>query len=124
MVHGPVGKTRSSAAVILLTIVTFGIYGVIWQYKSFKELKDYTGQGIGGGLGLLFAILLAIVNVFMLPAEVGNMYQASGQETPVSGKTGWWVLLPLIGLIIWVVKVQGSLNRFWEAQPTPLAAAA
>jgi high-affinity nickel permease len=119
-----VGKIRSSVAVILLSIITFGIYSIYWQYKSFKELKDYTGQGIGGGLALLFAIILAIVNVFMLPAEVGNVYQASGRDKPVSGKTGWWVFLPLIGFIIWVVKVQGSLNRYWDAQPTQLAAAA
>jgi hypothetical protein len=52
------------------------------------------------------------------------MYQASGRDKPVSGKTGWWVFLPLIGFIIWVVKVQGSLNRYWDAQPTQLAAAA
>jgi high-affinity nickel permease len=124
MAQGAVGKIRSSVAVILLSIITFGIYSIYWQYKSFKELKDYTGQGIGGGLALLFAIILAIVNVFMLPAEVGNMYQASGRDKPVSGKTGWWVFLPLVGFIIWVVKVQGSLNRYWDAQPTPLAAAA
>jgi hypothetical protein len=24
------------------------------------------------------------------------------------------MLLPLLGVIIWVVKVQGTLNRFWE----------
>jgi hypothetical protein len=26
------------------------------------------------------------------------------------------VLLPLIGLIVWFVKVQGALNRYWEAK--------
>jgi hypothetical protein len=26
------------------------------------------------------------------------------------------MLLPLIGFIIWVVKVQGALNRFWESK--------
>jgi hypothetical protein len=34
----------------------------------------------------------------------------------VSGVTGFWMLLPLIGFIIWVVKVQGALNRFWESK--------
>ncbi len=118
MPGGPVGKIRSSLSVILLSIITLGIYFLIWQYKSFKELKAHTGQGIGGGLGLLLAIIFGIVNAFILPSEVGSMYAATGQERPVSGKTGWWVFLPLIGWFIWVAKVQGNLNRYWESHAT------
>jgi hypothetical protein len=36
-------------------------------------------------------------------------------EKPVSGVTGFWNLIPLVGFIIWVVKVQGALNRRWES---------
>jgi len=110
-----VGTVRSPVAVILLSLITLGIYALYWQYSSFKELKEYSGEGIGGGLGLLFAFLLGIVNVFLLPAEVGHLYGREGQEEPVSGLTGFWVFLPLVGGIIWVVKVQGRLNAFWEA---------
>jgi hypothetical protein len=109
-----VGSTRSPVAVILLSIITLGIYSLYWQYESFKELKAYAGQGIGGGLGLLFAILLGIVNAFLLPMEVGQLYSREGQAAPVSGLTGFWVFLPLIGWIIWVVKTQGRLNDYWE----------
>jgi hypothetical protein len=42
------------------------------------------------------------------------MYQAAGHEKPVSGATGFWNLIPLVGFIIWTVKVQGALNRVWE----------
>lgn len=118
MAYGPIGKIRSSVGIILLSIITLGIYALFWQYKSFQELKDYTNQGIGGGLGLLFAIIFGIINVFLLPSEIGNMYASAGQEKPVSGMTGWWVFLPIIGGIIWVVKVQGSLNRYWESHTT------
>jgi hypothetical protein len=110
-----VGKVRSPLAVILLSLITLGIYGLYWQYASFREIKAYAGEGIGGGLGLLFAILVGIVNVFLLPHEVGNLYTREGQEAPVSGLTGFWVLIPIVGGIIWVVKVQGRLNQFWEA---------
>ena len=68
-----------------------------------------------GRSGLLFAILLGIVNVFLLPSEVGNLYAKEGRERPISGLTGFWVLLPIIGGIIWVVKTQGRLNDYWEA---------
>jgi hypothetical protein len=51
-----------------------------------------------------------------LPSEVGNMYARADQTQPVSGATGFWNLIPLIGFIIWTVKVQGALNRAWEGQ--------
>jgi hypothetical protein len=101
--------------VILLSIVTLGIYGLYWQYSTFKEMKDHTGQGIGGGVGLLLAILLGIVNIFLMPAEVGNMYATEGQVKPISGVTGFWVFLPIVGSFIWIFKVQGNLNRYWVA---------
>ena len=114
---GPVGKIRSPWGVIGLSIITLGIYFLYWQYATFKEMKDHSGQGIGGGLGLVIAIFISIVNSFILPSEVANLYKARGQEPPVSGLTGFWVLLPLVGFIVWVVKVQGRLNEYWEATP-------
>jgi hypothetical protein len=116
----PIGVHRNVVTVIVLSIVTLGIYGVIWQYKSFKEMKDFSGAGIGGVAGLLLAIFVGIVNVFLLPSEVGNLYATGGQPKPVSGLTGFWVLIPLLGGFIWVAKVQGALNRFWAYQtPAP-----
>ena len=115
MDNAPLGKVRNSVVVILLSIVSLGIYALYWQYASFKELRTYSGEGIGGGLGLLFAFLLGIVNVFLLPSEVGHLYGREGREEPVTGLTGFWVFLPLIGGIIWLVKTQGRLNQFWQA---------
>jgi Domain of unknown function (DUF4234) len=115
MASGAVGKLRTPLAVILLSIITLGIYGLYWQYATFKEMKEYSGEGIGGGVGLVFAILLGIVNIFLMPAEVGGLYGREGQEKPVSGLTGFWILLPFVGWIVWVVKTQGHLNHYWEA---------
>ena len=109
------GKVRSPLVVILLSLVTLGIYSLYWQYASFKEMKAYSAEGIGGGLGLLFAILLGVVNVFLLPHEIGNLYAQEGKPAPVSWVTGFWVLIPIVGGIIWIVKTQGRLSEFWEA---------
>ena len=115
----PVGKVRSVLVIILLSIVTLGIYALAWQYLTFREMKDYSGAGVGGGLGLFFAIILAFVNWFLMPSEVGNLYALDGHDRPVSGLTGFWLLLPLIGGIIWLVKTQHALNRYWIAHGAP-----
>ena len=112
---GTPGMVRQPVVVILLSIITLGIYALYWQYATFKEMKDYSGEGIGGGLGLVFAILIGIINAFMLPLEVGKLYAREGKPEPVTALTGFWVFLPLIGGIIWVVKVQSRLNEFWIA---------
>ena len=112
---GQSGKPRSWVSVVLLSLITLGIYGLVWQYKTFQEMKDYTGNGIGGVLGLILAIFVGFVNPFLMSAEVGNMYEAAGQEKPVSGITGLWILLPIVGTFIWLAKTQNALNRYWEA---------
>jgi uncharacterized protein DUF4234 len=111
----PLGKPRGWVVVLLLTLVTLGIYGLVWQYKTFQEMKDYSGEGIGGVVGLILAIFVGFVNWFIMPAEVGNLYAAEGQEKPVSGIYGLWNLLPLVGTIIWLAMTQNALSRFWES---------
>jgi hypothetical protein len=111
---GPKGKVREPVAVIIFSIITLGIYFLVWQYKVFQENKEFSGQGVGGVIGLILGLFLGIVNWFLLPAEIGNIYERMGREKPVSGVTGFWNLIPLIGFIIWVVKVQGSMNRLYE----------
>jgi hypothetical protein len=121
MAIGQVGMKRSPVTVILLTIITVGIYGLYWQYTVFKDLKEYSGEGIGGGLALVFAFFIGIVNIFLLPMEIGNLYSREGQEKPTSGLTGFWILIPIVGWFIWLVKVQSRMNEFWDAHTTGTA---
>ena len=112
---GPKGKVRHPAAVIIFSIITLGIYFIVWNYMIFKENKDYSGDGVGGVIGLVIALVIGVVNLFLIPSEIGNIYEKAGQEKPVRGVTGLWNLIPLVGFIIWVVKVQGAMNRLYEA---------
>ena len=111
---GPLGRPRGIGTLILLIVITFGIYGLFWIYLSFAELRAHRGEGVSGAVGLLLA--LVPVSIFLLPSYIGRMYQESAQDAPVSGLTGLWALVPLVGSIVWLVKVQGALNRYWEAK--------
>ena len=107
------GAYYSTGLVILLTIVTLGIWGALWTYRTSEDLKRYNGDGLGGVLGVVIYILLSIVLMFTIPNEIEKMYQRDGRQSPVSALWGLWFLLPLIGNIIWYVKVQRVLNEFW-----------
>jgi len=80
-------------------------------------------------LGLVVYILISAVTAFVIPSEVGTMYRKDGREGPMTGWTGLWLFpfgIFIIPAIVWFVKVQGALNRYWEgkaAGSTPVVAA-
>jgi hypothetical protein len=115
--RGPVGETRSIGLSILWFVITLGFYSWYWVYKTQEEVKRYSGNGLGGVLGLVIWILIPPVTFFVVPSEVRWMYEdLDGGKSPVRGIHGLWFLLPIIGSIIWFVQVQGALNRYWESK--------
>ena len=112
-----IGTPRGTGKVILFGIITLGIYIIIWQWKTFNELRAYRGQGVGGFAGFLLSFVA--VSLFLLPSYVGKAYQEDGQNAPITGWSGFWVLVPYIGTFIWIAKIQGALNDFWVGKGAP-----
>ena len=110
---GSLGNQRGTGACILLTIVTIGIYPIYWIYMVHDEIKQHSGTGLGGGIALLLFVFVGVVMPFITASEVGGLSGRRGQSQPVSAITGLWILLPLIGSIVWFVKTNGALNRYW-----------
>ena len=127
---GPLGQPRGIGFGILLFIVTLGIYSLYWVYKTQEEMKQHTGEGLGGVLGLVIWLVINAVSAFVIPSEVGKMYAKDGQTPPMTGWTGLWLFpgaILIIPAIVWFVKVQGALNQYWEGKAPsaePAAAAA
>jgi Domain of unknown function (DUF4234) len=116
---GPLGQPRGIGFGILMVIVTLGFYGWYWSFQTHEEIKQHTGEGVGGVLGLVIWILIGFVSAFLIPSEIGKMYRKDGQEPPVNGWTGLWLVpagILIIPAIVWFVKVQGALNSYWESK--------
>jgi hypothetical protein len=123
---GPLGSPRGIGFGILLFIVTIGFYSWYWVFKTQEEIKQHSGEGIGGVVGLVIWILLSVVSAFVIPSEVGKMYKKDGQEPPVTGWTGLWLFpgaILIIPAIVWFAKIQGALNRYWTGKGAPATAA-
>ncbi len=122
---GGVGQPRGIGFGILLFVVTFGLYGLYWVYKTHEEIKQHTGDGVGGVLGLVIYILIWPVTAFVVPSEIGRMVQRDGHTSPVTGWTGLWLFpgfILIVPAIVWFVKVQRALNRYWESKSAAPAA--
>ncbi len=74
--RGPVGNTRSIPLSILWAILTLGIYTFIWVYRTQEETKRYSGNGIGGILGIVIWALTR--HRHLLRRAVGGSLPARG----------------------------------------------
>ena len=86
-------------------------------------LPDRGGDGkhTGGarrGAGLVIWILISPVMGFVIPSEIGRCVPQGRPEPPTSVWTG--LAFPgailIVPAIVWFVKVQGALNRYWESK--------
>ena len=112
---GPIGKPRSVFLVIVLTIVTFGIWTIVWSYQNGEEIKQHARTGLGGVVYLLITLFISPVTMFLMAGEVEQLYRKKGMEPPITTIWGLWFLLPLIGNLIWYVRIQHALNDYWTS---------
>ena len=84
------GAYYRTGLTILLMIVTIGIWGIFWTYRTNEDLKRYNGDGLGGVLGIVIYLLLSIVLMFTIPNEIEKMYHATavGAQSPRCGACG------------------------------------
>jgi len=116
--QGPIGMIRPTGMIILLFFVTLGIWGFIWYYQVHEEMKRHSGEGLGGVLALVIAIIFGLVSPFLVSNEVGQLYERRGQERPVSALTALWFfpgIFILVGPFIWFVQTNNALNDYWAS---------
>jgi hypothetical protein len=137
--NGSLGRIRPTGPTVLLFVLTLGIYGFVYFYKTHKEIQWHTGDGLGGPVALVLAIFAGFVSPFLLSSEVGTLYERTGRPKPVSARTGLWVLpssatflvapyLPSLGWptvtfvlvlllapsLVWFLRTNAALNEFWH----------
>ena len=116
------GTPRSPLTVLVLSLLTLGIYGIYWTYSIAEDNKRYGGVGPGGLVHLLLIIFIpfaALYRGIMTTAEIGNMQALNGMPKTVDGTTFFWILIPLIGPLIRLWKLQGAVNEVWFSKGAP-----
>ena len=113
----PIGTIRSTGTCILLTIVTLGIYSLVWYFKTHEEMKQHSGTGLGGAIALILGLFVGVVMPFITAGEVGGLYERRGQARPVSAHDGavGSFSYPCRRSIVWFVKTNGALNEYWRS---------
>lgn len=112
-------KQRSIIAVILLTIVTCGLYSFYWTVVTQDELNYYTKENETPGiLVLLFSIITCGIYLFFWYYKISKrIYATQIEKGFMSGDNSILnVLLAIFGLpIVSNCIIQNDLNKLYEA---------
>jgi len=114
-----VGRYRSGISVILLTIVTCGIYGFYWLYVTMEDINFALGERrISSGSLLLCSILcfpIMWVAFYQIDKNLAVLSREEG--TRYSENFILWVVLTFlagIGTFIAYFQVAEGLNDIWD----------
>jgi hypothetical protein len=137
--RGRTATVRNPWAVLLFTVVTLGVYYLVWYYKINREMSDWGEQnhvdiGMSPGMSVLAITLggILIIPPFVSIWGTGKRMQLTQRAANVQGGSGllWFVMhiIPIVSLFA-PVYLQHQLNLAWETQPAaafgvPVAAVA
>ena len=112
-------EKRSPALVIVLSLVTCGIYFYYWIYCVSKETRDFLGdESINPGMEVLLSIVTCGIYTFYWYYKYGRLVFDMEQRVGVSGASDMsliLLLLPIFGFgIVSLLLLQTELNRVWD----------
>ena len=112
------GLVRSPALVVILTLVTCGIYGFYWIYVMSKELNDYMGLASESpALELVLSIitcgLYLIYWSYKYAKRAGEAKLRAGLSPEDNGVL--CLILAVLGLfVVNMALIQDTANKVWE----------
>jgi hypothetical protein len=127
-VGGTTVKIRNPLLVFLWSLVTFGIYYVVWYYKINRELRDASGVNVSPGIALLAVTLGWIVIVppfvswYRTFERIVEAQHGAGLTTEASPILGFILFVLAVFLVpVEVAYAQDELNKVWRSQSQSVA---
>ena len=93
---------RSVGGVIILSLVTFGIYALIWHVKTKNEMNQ-----CGADIPTAFLIIVPIANLYWIWKWCGGIEYISKEKMTAPVAFLLHAFLPLIGMAI----LQDTMNK-------------
>lgn len=115
-INGEIGKERSAAAVLGLSIVTLGIYYLVWYYKINDEIRRHDPSiKVSPGWAVVAAMLpiTSLISGYSTAARIRQMQLDEGETNTISP-----VLALLLFLFIGVgypLYIASQLREHWHA---------
>jgi hypothetical protein len=95
-------KQRNVAAVLILTLFTFGIYGIVWSVKTKNEMNK-----LGAQIPTAWLIIIPFVNLWWMWKYSEGVEKVTGGKLSTVMCFVLWFLLGIIGQMI----IQYEFNK-------------
>ncbi len=95
-------QKRDVVMVYVLTIITFGIYGIYWSVKTKDELNS-----LGGDIPTAWLLIIPIASLYWL-YKYSEAYSTKLKKD--NNGVLWFIVFWLIGIIMPAI-VQSDLNK-------------
>jgi Domain of unknown function (DUF4234) len=122
-VRGAAVKIRNPFLVFVWSLVTIGIYYVVWYYKINRELRDAAGIDVSPGIALVavtigwLIIVPPFVSWYRTFERIAQAERDAGVATEASPVLGFILfVIAVFFLPIEVIYAQDELNKVWRAQ--------
>jgi len=114
------GKVRSPGTVILLSIITCGIYGIYWYYSTASEINSVLGYESTKPYYSVVG-LLCFVFSYILMSQVDKALMEINRKRGRYSESKFlvWILLSIfvgIGFFVMQYEVQSALNDLYEGR--------
>lgn len=112
----PYIENKNIAVMLILTIITCGIYSLVWIYQITEDVNRLNeDNNMSGGLTILLTIITCRIYLIYWGYDMGRKLYNSGQKynINISDNSILYLLLPIFKLnIINLVLIQSDLNKF------------
>ena len=98
-------QKRDIVVVYLLTIITFGIYGIYWSVKTKEEIKS-----LGADIPTAWLLIIPIANIYWL-YKYSDGYAAKVKKD--NNGILWFIVFWFIPIVMPAL-VQSDLNKIAE----------
>jgi fatty acid desaturase len=111
-------KRRNPWGVFLLSLITFGIYYIVWWYKINNELKNF---GVKNS-PTVATLAITIGGLIIVPPLVSLYRTADRIKTAQESAGSQERMVPVLGLVLAILTgifhtpyYQSQINKVWDA---------
>jgi hypothetical protein len=115
-------KLRNPFLVFVWSLLTLGIYYLVWYYKINRELRDAGGIDVSPGVALIaislgwLIIVPPFVSWYRTFLRIAEAQRASGVTSEANPVLGFILFVIAVFLLpVEVVYAQDELNKLWRA---------
>ena len=113
------GQVKDPVVVLLLTVVTCGIYGLVWLYDIGDQINKALDKEAVKPVYVLISILcFPILYYYIYTLDLALIELGESREVPYTPNFVIWIITMLfgVGLFICEIQTQTFLNQVWEKE--------